>query len=168
MGFAQFLRKEWVIAAAVLAIFIVFVPSRLYAQQQAGPAVPETRNPQTNSPQLFKQQTEVQPTSPQQLLNQSVKIEIPKGTPIRSRNTVADTSKSRDKQLFLLALSVLAVVSSVILMKYAQKPSDNLGLKGPVYSDVKIAPTVPGASILVKKHKHPRKKKSKGKPRKKH
>lgn len=168
MSFAHLISKKQVIATICLTVLIALVPNQLSAQQQTGRAVPETRNPQTNAPQLFQQQTNVQPTSPQQLLNQPFKIEIPEGTPIKSSESSVAPAQSIGKQLFLLTLGVLAVVGSAVLLKRIQKPAANTLLDDPTNVDATAEQTVPQAHTSVKKHKRSKKKKSKGKPRKKH
>ncbi len=168
MSFAKFISKKQGSATVFLALLIALVPSQLYAQQQTGQAVPETRNPQNNAPQLFQQQTDVQPTSPQQLLNQSFKIEIPKGVPIKSNERVLTPTRGRGKQVFLLALGALAVAGSVVLLRRAQRQTTHIPANDFTGATLVASQTAPQANKSVKQHKSSKKKKHKGKPRKKH
>lgn len=168
MSFAQFFRKNQLLATIFLACIISLVPSSVSAQQPTGSSVPETRNPQSNSPQLFQQRNDVQPTSPQQLLNQPFRIEIPEGIPVQSGEDTGAVVQGNGRRITLLAVGIMGIGVSIILLKRSQRPQSpaQAGTALPVEKPAETVTTTVKAPP--KKHKSSKKKKSKGKPRKKH
>lgn len=138
----------------------MLVPAPVFAQQQTGQVAPQTRNPQSNAPQLFRQNNDVQSPGSQNLLNQQVEIEIPEGTPAQPAAKPAGQDDS-DKRFLTLLLSLLGIIIAAILFKISRPD------KVPKQPAAIVAETSEPAAVsppVRNKKKHSKKK---GKPRKK-
>lgn len=157
------LRLIIVVALALTAgpaVQFLHGQTNVFAQQETGQVVPQTRNPQTNSPQLFPKQDNLQPSGSQQLLNQTVTIKIPEGRPAKPSAETTDTGQQNKIGLWIgiAGLSLLAAAGSLMWLRNNQMEM--------TIAPGAAAPAKP-AQELTKKPAHKNTNNFKNRPRKK-
>jgi hypothetical protein len=100
-----------------LAIFIALFSSPSMAQQLPQSSMPDTRNPQPNASQLFTNGSNVQPSTPTDILSQSSqdnKIRFPSGS---ARPLEIDQQSAGIKFWQLAVITVVSVLALIVLVK---------------------------------------------------
>ena len=141
-------KRVWLTGVIASGIFFIILSPSLFAQQPAGQAIPETRNPQSGTAQPFQQQTGVQTTEPQDLLNRNQPIQIPAGRPVRP-----DSNNTSDNGLGnLVWMAILLGLGSLGLIMYWRRGNK-----------IKLAQPEPAAQVPVVTYSEPKKKLAKNK-----